>query len=118
MISSVFKRGQRIVWRMELVDTSTGKIMQATDVKSVILKLTNGENVNFRYGRHGATEDAPWFWTTTWDIPPDYSLGVIDYAIEVTPVAGKAVAFKQPLMATATSSGRSVDPRFLLTIVE
>ncbi len=43
--TGVFKRGMHIVWRMEVVDTSTGKILQAADVRNATLKLPNGEEV-------------------------------------------------------------------------
>src|SRR3990172_240680 len=63
--TSIFKRGQFIVWRMEATDTSNGKVLQAADVESAVLKLPNGENLNMRFGRHGATATSPWEISTT-----------------------------------------------------
>src|SRR3990172_1065348 len=98
--SGAFKRGQRIVWRMEVTDTSSGKVLQATDVDKAVLKLPHGENLDLRYGRHGATATSPWFWAVGWDIPTDYPLGYIDYTIEVTTKGGKIGTFKEMTLET------------------
>jgi hypothetical protein len=50
--------------------------------------------VNFRYSRHGSTDDAPWFWAAAWDIPPDYPLGVLDYEVSVTSTTDKSATVK------------------------
>lgn len=107
--TSVFSRGQRIVWRMELVDTTAGRILQGADVRDAALKLPNGEEVKFRYGRHGTTQDAPWFWTAAWDIPLDHPLGTVDYSITVSAVSGKSMTFQDPL--TMTLPARQMDTR-------
>lgn len=96
--TSTFSRGMRIVWRMEVVDTSSGRILQAADVETAILKLANGDEVNFRYSRHGRTEDAPWFWTAAWDVPSDHPLGVLEWTIEVGTKDGKRSTFGDPLI--------------------
>ncbi len=93
-LASTFKRGMHLVWLMEGYDAATGKELQAADTKEAVLKLPHGENVNFRYGRHGTTADAPWFWSAAWDIPPDYPLGVLDYEVVVTSVTDKRATFK------------------------
>jgi len=92
--TSVFRRGMHIVWLMEAYEASTGKELQTPDVKTAVLKLPNGDTANFRYGRHGATADSPWFWSAAWDVPPDYPLGVLDYEVTVTSVADKQGSFK------------------------
>ena len=93
-VSSTFKRGMHVVWLMEAYDAATGKELQTADVKEAVLKLPTGESANFRYGRHGATEDSPWFWSTAWDVPMNYPLGVLDYTVEVTTVVGKKDTYK------------------------
>ena len=91
--TSTFKRGMHVVWLMEAYDAGTGKELQAADVKEAIVKLPHGENVSFRYGRHGSTDDAPWFWSAAWDIPPDYPLGVLDFEVAVTSSTDKRATF-------------------------
>ena len=92
--TSVFKRGMHIVWLMEAYEASTGKELQTADVKTAVLKLPNGDTANFRYGRHGATEDSPWFWSAAWDVPPDFPLGVLDFEVTVTSASDKQGTFK------------------------
>src|SRR3990172_1125717 len=91
--TSTFKRGMHVVWLMEAYDAGTGKELQAADVKEAIVKLPHGENVSFRYGRHGSTDDSPWFWSAAWDIPPDYPLGVLDFEVAVTSSTDKRATF-------------------------
>lgn len=99
MRTSLFKRGQRIVWRMEITDTSTGKVLQAADVEKTTIKLPNGETLNLAFGRHGRTDDSPWFWAAGWDVPPDYPLGRLNYTIEVVTKDGKTGSFKEMTLA-------------------
>lgn len=111
--TGVFKRGMHVVWRMSLIDTSTGKVLQGADVERATVKLPNGATVALRYGRHGAFDQSPWFWATGWDIPLDYPLGVLDYTIEVVTKTGKTGTFKE--MNTVPSPG-IVSPQQSLTI--
>ena len=109
--TGIFKRGMRIVWRMEVVDTSSGKVLQAADVQQAVLKLAHGENLNMAFGRHGATEDSPWFWAVGWDIPPTYPLGGLKYTIEVTTKDGKVGTFKElTLVQSVVDSFQSTRP--------
>lgn len=103
--ASVFSRGMRIVWRMEIVDATAGKVLQGADVQRALLKLPNGEEATFRYGRHGALLESPWYWTATWDIPMTYPLGTLDYGIEITTVAGKSLSLKDPLAMSLPDRG-------------
>ena len=101
--SSVFARGQRIIWRMEVVDTNGGQILRGDDVEKATLKLPTGEELALRYGRHGASDNPDngpgtnWFWTTGWDIPLDYPLGTLVFTVDVTTKSGVSATFKDPL---------------------
>jgi hypothetical protein len=120
VLSSTFKRGMHIVWLMEAFDASTGKELQPDDVKEAVLKLPHGETTSFRYGRHGSTADAPWFWSAAWDVPPDYPLGVLDYEVSVTSSADKRATFK-PWGAHIPERNIGTGTHFLtnrLTIIE
>lgn len=94
VINSTFRRGMHIVWRMYAWD-NTGKELQEADVDTALLKLPHGEEAKFRWGRHGATEDAPWFWTAAWDVPMQYPLGALAFTINVSTKNGKKGIFKQ-----------------------
>jgi hypothetical protein len=104
MKTSIFKRGQHIVWRMTLTDATTGKVLQGTDLESTVIKLPNGEEISMRYGRHGGP-DGPWFWTGAWDIPDDYPLGSVNYSIDVLTVDGKSGTFTEVKLPDSVVEG-------------
>lgn len=101
--SSVFSRGMHIVWRAEFVDTATGKVLQATDMRTAVLKVGT-EEVTMRFGRHGATADAPWFWTGAWDVPPTHPLGILSWSFNLTTTGGKAATIADHLAVGATTA--------------
>ncbi len=94
VLTSVFKRGMHLVWRFEIVDAGTGKRLTDKDVDTAIVRLSTGEEMKGRFGRHGSTAEAPWFWTSAWDVPLDYPLGVLDWNIVVAAKDGKTGSFK------------------------
>lgn len=108
--TSIFKRGQHIVWRMTLTDTTTGKVLQGTDLESTVIKLPNGEEISMRYGRHGGA-DGPWFWAATWDVPLDYPLGSFNYSIDALTVDGKSGTFTEVKLPDSVITGsREANP--------
>lgn len=92
--SSVFSRGMHITWRLTAFD-NTGTELQTATMESLVLKLPDGKTANFRYGRHGSTDDSPWFWTATWDVPMDFPLGTVDWSVEAKTKSGLTGAFKE-----------------------
>ncbi len=101
VLSQVFKRGMHMVWLMEAYDGANGKELQANDVKAAVVKLPNGQTAAFRYGRHGATDDSPWFWSASWDVPPDFPVGNLEYEVSVTTNSDKTGSYK-PWWAVAS----------------
>lgn len=93
---NVFKRGMHIVFRMSAQDTATGKALGKTEVSKAILRLASGEEIAFKYGKHGKKANSPFFWTTAWDVPMDFPLGAVDYKVMVTTVAGDTATWTQP----------------------
>src|ERR1044071_5883232 len=84
--SGVFKRGMRLVVRFEVLDTSTGKRVTNKDGVNIKMILPHGEEGVARWTIRGsavALPDSAWMWDTTWDIPPDYPLGALDYRLTV-----------------------------------
>ncbi len=104
--SSVFKRGQRMVWRFEVVDISTGKRLTDADAPTIKVTLPNGDEATGRFSQRagGKVPDAPWMWGANWDIPLDYPLGGIDYAITVTTKDGRTGTFKTPALIMTDGS--------------
>jgi hypothetical protein len=107
--SGVFKRGMRIVFRFEVLDTSTGKRVTDRDGATVKLRLPHGEEIPARWAIRGAAAalpDSAWMWDAAWDIPPDYPVGALDYSLLVTAADGRTATFIPPMQKTPTSDTR------------
>ena len=107
--SGVFKRGMRIVVRFEILDTKTGKRVTDKDGATIKMRLPHGEEVPGRWtirGSAAALPDSAWMWDTTWDIPPDYPVGSLDYSIVITAKDGRTATFTPPIQKTPTSDTR------------
>lgn len=111
--NGTFKRGTKIVWRFEVVDMATGRRLTDADEPTVKLVLPHGEELTARFSQRGAGRipDAPWMWVSAWDIPPDYPLGALDYAISITTKDGRSMVWKPPALV-----GPNVDSR--VTIID
>src|SRR6516164_3641488 len=107
--SGVFKRGMRMVVRFEILDTKTGKRVTDRDDATIKLVLPHGEEIPGRWtirGSAAAMPDSAWMWDTTWDIPPDYPIGSLDYRITITAKDGRTATFMPPIMKTPTADTR------------
>lgn len=104
---SVFKRGMKAVFRMELYDMTTGKRVTPLDGAIVKVKLGTGDEIPLDFGRRGApgpnaAPDAPWQWVSAWHIPTDYPVGSVDYSVEITTKDGKTTTLKPPSLKDNT----------------
>ena len=107
--SGVFKRGMKLVFRYEILDTSTGKRITDKDGATTKIRLQHGEELAARWtirGSVNALPDSAWMWVVTWDIPPDYPVGSLDYTIVVTAKDGRTGTFTPPIQKTATADTR------------
>jgi hypothetical protein len=107
--SGVFKRGMRLVFRYEILDTSTGKRVTDKDGAITKVRLQHGEELTARWAIRGsvaALPDSAWMWDVAWDIPPDYPVGSLDYTILVTTNDGRTGTFTPPIQKTPTSDTR------------
>lgn len=106
--NSIFKRGSKLVWRFEVLDTSTGKRLTDKSEAEVKVVLPHGDELTARFSQRagGRVPGAPWMWAAAWDIPPDYPLGALDYTIVVTTKDGRTGTFKQPALVSETTDSR------------
>jgi hypothetical protein len=107
--SGVFKRGMRMVVRFEILDTKTGKRVTDRDGANIKLLLPHGEEIPGRWtirGSAAAMPDSAWMWDTTWDIPPDYPVGSLDYRIAITAKDGRVATFTPPIQKAKTADTR------------
>jgi hypothetical protein len=108
VLSSRYKQGEHVVWRVRLIDTATGKAVPApaeellsqnpskedlasmTKNISVKVHLSDGHVFPMHFGPHPTKKAADYFWTTAWIIPKNYPTGTIDYWITADwPAEGK-----------------------------
>lgn len=101
--SGAFARGQRIVFRYDVVDLSTGIRLNDKDGSTVKVVLPNGNESAGRFGQRGGgnVPGAPFMWSSNWDIPLDYPLGGIDYKIVITAKDGRTMTWKPPALISA-----------------
>lgn len=107
--SGVFKRGMRMVVRFEILDTSTGKRVTDKDGANIKLILPHGEEIPGRWtirGSAAAMPDSAWMWDTSWDIPPDYPIGSLDYRITIAAKDGRTATFTPPIQKAKTADTR------------
>lgn len=95
-LTNLYRRGEGVVFRVWGIEAGAGGTLTADSVKYAYVKIPGQANLKLRYGPHGRTADAPWFWAGRWDIPPDYPLGQVDYRVVVKTRTNKLGIYTQP----------------------
>ncbi|MEP7216868.1 MAG: hypothetical protein ABI782_11505 [Anaerolineaceae bacterium] len=100
--SGAFARGQRIVFRYDIVDLSTGIRLNDKDGSVVKVVLPNGDESTGRFGQRGGGQvpGAPFMFSSNWDIPLDFPLGSVDYKIVITAKDGRTMTWKPPALVS------------------
>lgn len=100
--SARFVRGQKIVFRLDVIDLGTDKRVTDKDETTVKVVMPNGAEVTGRFSQRGGgrTPGAPFSWSAGWDIPMDFPLGAINYKIVIT--KGTTVYEWRPQSLTTT----------------
>lgn len=99
---SRFPQGGRIVWRMKVMDPTTGKYLDDKAVASFTITYPDGKTDKLVYGGHGGTKEAPqdFLWAVGYTIPADYPTGTFNVKIEAKSVDGATGTF-DPFKVTA-----------------
>jgi hypothetical protein len=95
-ITDQYKRGDYVVFRIQVIDPATGNQLTAKDVSGVDIVLPDGTSLAAKYGTHeDSTQE---FWVAKWRVPANYPTGQVDFKIEVqgTSRAVKRVQFAVP----------------------
>lgn len=109
---SRFPQGGRIVWRMKVIDPTTGKYLDDKQIASFTITFPDGKSDKFVYGGHGGTKEAPqdMLWAVGWTIPADYPTGAFNVKIEAKNLDGVVGVFDQfkvvPAQLTITKAGQ------------
>jgi hypothetical protein len=93
---SRFPQGGRIVWRMKVIDPTTGKFLDDKGLASMTITYPDGKTDKLAYGGHGGTKDAPqdYLWAVGYTVPVDYPTGAFNYKIEAKSVEGATGTFE------------------------
>ena len=113
ILSGAFARGQRIVFRYDIVDLSTGIRLNDKDGSTVKVVLPNGDEAAGRFGQRGGgrVPGAPFMFSSNWDIPLDFPLGGIDYKIVITAKDGRTMTWKPPALVDTSAGGNDTRPK-------
>jgi hypothetical protein len=100
-LSNIFKRGSKMVWRVEVIDVSNGQRVMPDDGELTVA-LPHGEERDMRFSQRGGgrVEGAPFMWATGWEIPPDYPVGTLDFEVVVTHNDGRTAGWRMPYSGT------------------
>ena len=94
VLDNQFKHLEKIVWRFRVLDES-GKALDGTGLKSLVIELPDGQKVSAQYGPHpNATNPTDFFWTAIWIIPSAYPNGTFVYKAVATDPSGKSASWE------------------------
>ena len=83
VLSNRFMRKEEVAWRIRVQD-ATGKQLDNTGLKSVVVELSDGQKFPARFGGHPPKEPTAYLWSTAWAIPEDYPTGSFYYKVVAT----------------------------------
>jgi hypothetical protein len=90
VLTSQFKHGQEVVWRVRVTDPKNGQNMDGKGLKSLVVELSDGQKLPMRYHAHPpGPSPTDFFWAGTWTIPDNYPTGSFSYKIVATGLDGQ-----------------------------
>ena len=92
VLANQFKRKEAVAWRIRVLQPS-GAVADNTVLKSVVVRLGNGQTLPAHFGGHGQPPTEH-FWSLHWEIPPSHPTGSIGYRVIVTMNDGDVVEWK------------------------
>lgn len=94
VLTSQFKRGEAVVWRVRVLDSKTGRAVDDKGLKSLTVVLPGGEKFASHFSPHprGRTDD--YFWAISWKVPDSYPTGTISYKVIATDLDGHSTTWE------------------------
>ncbi len=92
VLTNQFKRLEKVVWRVRVLD-QTGKSLDDKGLKSLVIELSDGQKLNGRFSPHPPPRVGPasdYFWTAIWIIPTSYPSGTFVYKVVATDLDGNS----------------------------
>jgi hypothetical protein len=91
VLNNQFKRLEKVVWRVRVVD-QTGKALDDKGINGLVVQLPDGQKLQGHYGPHPPPAQGPatdHFWTVAWIVPDDYPSGTFVYKVMATDMQGQ-----------------------------
>ena len=102
VLTSQFKHGQPVVWRVRVTDPKTGQQLDDKGLKSLVVEFSDGQKFPMRFHAHPpGSAPTDLFWVGTWTIPDSYPTGGFSYKILATDMDGKETEW-QPFKVAAS----------------
>jgi hypothetical protein len=97
VLTSQFKTGDTIVWRIKVYDPTTGNAMDNKALKSVLISFADQKLVTTYGGHPGGADATPtdYFWGICWPVPTDYPTGSLNYHVTATSNDGRVGEFTE-----------------------
>lgn len=92
---SRFPQGQRIVWRIKVMDPATGKYMDDKQISSFTITFPDGKSDVLKYGEHKGATGSDFMWAAGYTVPIDYPTGLFNVKIEAKDFEGRTGVFDQ-----------------------
>jgi hypothetical protein len=96
VLTSQFKRLERVIWRIRVLD-QTGHSLDKSGLKSLAVELPDGQKLTAEFGPHPPPRSGPatdYFWTAAWNIPATYPSGTFAYKVVATDPDGGTHAWE------------------------
>jgi hypothetical protein len=90
-----FSQGSKIVFRAYAVDLKTKKVITPTQARFFYVKIPSQPNLRMTYGPVGIGAAKKSLWTSTWAVPNNYQLGVVDFRVLVNTKERRHGVFQQ-----------------------
>ena len=87
VLSNRFMRKEEVAWRIRVQD-ATGKQLDNTGLKGVVVEMSDGQKFPARFGGHPPKQPTAYIWSTAWVIPDDYPTGTFNYKVVATALDG------------------------------
>lgn len=89
-----FDHNAEVIFRAKVIDPVTGKSLDASGLKSVVVELPNGNNVTLKFGQHPASNPTDSFWAGSWTVPADYPSGSVAWKVVATGLNGETATYQ------------------------
>jgi hypothetical protein len=108
VLNNQFKRKEGVAWRIRVLEPS-GAVADNKVLKSLVVRLGNGQELPAHYGPHGkpATD---YVWSLHWIIPADFPTGSLGYKVIATMMDGSTVTWEPFNRATTQLAIVAGDP--------